>query len=379
MGDMGRANSRLCVVASHLAPAAGEHNVDGEEAAPPAILAMIPHDHKAVPDLKRELGAALHFVTTAADILSLPAAKRAQILVVVHNGSTLDGPRVDTLAELRLALQPGSLPELRWVHTLSAGVDHLPHALLAAHIPHAVALTHNQGVSDRSLAEFAVLGCLHFAKQAPRMASQLAAKHWDGFFTRELGGATIGVVGLGSIGSEVLRMAIQGFGMKGLGLRRASSEVPHALAGLGGLTMLAPGDAGLAQLVRDSDYVVLCLPQTEATSSIIGARELWQMKSGAVLVNIGRGTAVDCDALADVLSQENCPLGGAALDVTAVEPLPASHGLWKVGPERLLLSPHTMDLTTEYWPQSVVMFMSEYRRHITGEALKHTVDLVSGY
>ena len=96
------------------------------------------------------------------------------------------------------------------------------------------------------------------------MEDQLRARVWEGFTTRLLKGATVGVIGVGSIGCEVLRMAVQGFGMQGLGFRRSSAEPPAALAELGAgdaVRMVSPDGAGLRELLEASDYVVLALPQ----------------------------------------------------------------------------------------------------------------------
>ena len=305
------------------------------------VLAMVPLGHPSLPLLEAAVRQAtapsrLVQIQTAADI---PSPCNARGMVVVHSqGGTLAGT-LDTDAELRLALQPGVLPKLQWIHTMSAGVDHLPHEVLARHDP-PITLTHNQGVSDPSLAEFAMLGILHFSKHVAKMAQQYEDRVWEGFHTRELKGATIGVVGLGSIGCQVARTAVQGFGMSALGYRRSSAEPPRGMADI--VTMVSPGQPGLRKLLAQSDYVVLALPQTADTFHLLGAEELALMKPNAVLVNIGRGSCLNSVALAAALQAG--ALGGAALDVVEVEPLEARHPLWSVGADKLLLSPHTMDL-----------------------------------
>ena len=110
---------------------------------------------------------------------------------------------------------------------------------------------------------------------------------------------------------------------------------------------------------------------------ILGERELSYMKPSAVVCNIGRGTAIDTSALAAALAAGR--LGGAALDVVEEEPLPADHPLWALPPSRLLLSPHTMDAHEGYWETSVGVALSNLARLRSGEALRHTVDLGSGY
>ena len=128
--------------------------------------------------------------------------------------------------------------------------------------------------------------------------------------------------------------------MNALGYRRSSAEAPEGMGS--SVTMVTPDAAGLNKLLTNSDYVVLALPQTTETDHLIGVEEIAEMKPGAVVINVGRGSCLDSRALAIALEQGT--LGGAALDVVETEPLEEQHPLWSVGVEKLLLSPHTMDL-----------------------------------
>jgi phosphoglycerate dehydrogenase-like enzyme len=361
--------ARLGVLGAHLmAPA--------RAASAGLVFAMIPAD-KPVLAL---LHAAVPGLLVAGSAAELSAEQRAAVvaMVVTHVATSPVGPGSQT--ELEAALAPGTLPALRWVHTLSAGVDHVDCTSLALRSP-AVVLTHNQGISDQSLAEFALLGCLRFAYSEARMVAQRSARDWTGFTTHTLGGAVLGVVGLGSIGCATMRMAVEGFGMTGLGLRNQSAALPAALASLGDRVRMVPaGAAGLAELLAAADYVVLALPETEGTTRLLGAKELAMMRPGAVLVNVGRGTAVDCDALAAALADPaGATLGGAALDVVEVEPLPGAHPLWAVGDDKLLLSPHTADLNGHYWEDCVAAYLENLARLRGGDELDHAVDLAVGY
>ena len=190
------------------------------------------------------------------------------------------------------------------------------------------------------------------------------------------------MVGMGSIGSDIARMAIQGFQMHVLGLRSTSSEIPSPLkamegGGPGQIEMVSPNKDGMAKLLRESDYVVLCMPQTNDSVHTIGASELASMKSSAVIANVGRGSAIDCVALAEALREGQ--IHGAALDVVEQEPLDAVHPLWQVGPDKLLLSPHTADLTEDYWPSSVAAFRANLKRMVEGEPLVAVVNPSKGY
>ncbi len=166
-------------------------------------------------------------------------------------------------------------------------------------------------------------------------------------------GATLGIVGFGSVGAELARMAAP-FGFTLLGNNRSGR---HAEAGELGVALL-----GLEELLAASDYVVLCAALTPETEKLIGRRELELMKPSAFLVNIGRGRLVDTDALREALRSGR--IAGAGLDVFEPEPLPADDELLQM--ENVVLSPHSLCWT------------ADFTRDVSASAIEAILDVASG-
>lgn len=240
---------------------------------------------------------------------------------------------------------------VRWVHTLAAGVDTL---LFPELVASDAIVTNARGVFSDALGEFAVAAMLWFAKDLGRMRRNQEARRWQPFDVDRLEGATVSIIGLGSIGHAVARRC-KALGMKVIGVRRTDGSLENAL--------------------RDADYVVVTTPLTDATRGLIGARELALLKPTAVIINIGRGAVIDEAALLDALQNER--VRGAALDVFAHEPLPPDHPLWTL--ENVLLSPHTADHTADAHDRSMRMFLENLARFRRGEELMNVVDKQQRY
>jgi phosphoglycerate dehydrogenase-like enzyme len=232
-----------------------------------------------------------------------------------------------------LAAVAGRMPALRWVQTLAAGPD----AVLAAGFPDDVLVTSGVGLHDLPVTEHALALLLSLVRRLPTAAAAQAERRWDdrlgglqplhppGAVTTLLG-ARVLVWGFGSIGRRLAGvLAALGAGVRGVA--RSAGERD-------GFAVLAAGDVDAA--LPDTDVLVLLLPATPETDRALDARRLALLPPGALVVNVGRGQALDEAAL--VAALESGRLGGAALDVTAVEPLPADSPLW--GAPRLVLTPH---------------------------------------
>lgn len=259
-----------------------------------------------------------------------------------------------------------ALPRLRWVHSRSAGVEHL---LFPALVESPVVLTNGRGVFAAGLAEFVAAAILYFAKGLGRMRRGQQARRWDPFLVEWLRGRTLGIVGYGDIGRAVAER-MRGFGMRVIGLRRrpeASVGDPHLDEVL--------GPERLDELMERSDYVVVSTPLTPATRGLVGARAIAAMKPSAVLVNVGRGPAVDEAALVAALQAGR--IRGAALDVFDQEPLAAAHPLW--GLDNVLLSPHCGDHTQGWLEAAMQAFLENLERFRRGEPLAGVVDKHRGY
>ena len=254
----------------------------------------------------------------------------------------------------------------KWIHSLWTGVDNvLCPEILSSPLP----LTNGRGVFKRPLAEWTIGAMLYFAYNMRRMIRQQQDQVWEAFTTEEIKGRTLGIVGYGAIGSTAAELA-RPFGMKIIALRRRpelfqKDPLPDE--------SFAP--AQIHQLLAASDYVLLAAPLTEETRGMIGAPQIAAMKPTSVLINVGRGAVIDETALIQAL--ETGKIRGAALDVFAVEPLPAGHPFYRM--ENVLLSPHTADHVQDFVHLAVESFLENLRRFRANEPLLNLVDKHAGY
>jgi phosphoglycerate dehydrogenase-like enzyme len=210
---------------------------------------------------------------------------------------------------------------------------------------------------------------LYFAYRMRRMVRQQQAGVWEVFTTEELQGRTLGIVGFGGIGSTTAELA-RAFGMRIVALRRRPELFEKdALVD----QSFAPSQVN--DLMAASDYVLLAAPLTNETRGMIGAPQIAAMKPAGVLINVGRGAVVDEPALVQAL--EGGQIRGAALDVFAVEPLPAGHPFYRL--ENVLLSPHTADHVQDFIHLAVESFLENLRRFQAGQPLLNLVDKHAGY
>ena len=275
-------------------------------------------------------------------------------------GGRLQGVREDPL-EAALAAHP----EVRWVHTVSAGIDHL-RDLMGAHP--GVTLTTSAGVVAVPIAEY-VLGCLlHHCKRFADLAELQRQHRFEALSLRELGDLKVVLVGLGAIGNEVARRA-QALGAEVLAVRRRPE------LGGGPLDLRVVGPGHLAAACRGADALVLAAPLTESSRGLIGTLELQGLAEGAALVNVARGGLVDQPALLQALAAG--PLAAAYLDAFEEEPLPPTSPLWTV--PGVFISPHVSWSSPHFARRSTELFLEQLARFRRGLALRNVADLGAGY
>jgi phosphoglycerate dehydrogenase-like enzyme len=298
-----------------------------------------------------------------------------------------DYSRVDVLYAGNPPRDLARAPQLKWAQLHMAGVNALhDHPIFAARH---VALTTTSGVHAASIAEYAVTMLLALAHRVPRMVEWQGRggwppddRRWPLFVPAEVRGATLGIIGYGSIGRELARIAKTAFGMTVLACKRdpaRRADDGFYLPGTGDPEGRCPDEwlppSGLPGLLARSDVVVMCAPLTPETRGLIGARELAAMKPTAYFINVGRGDTVDEAALAAALRAGS--LAGAAVDVFAQEPPPAGHPLYAL--DNVVLSPHVSGFLPTYDDKCVGLFAENLRRYLAGEALLNLVDRDRGY
>src|SRR6266849_1573930 len=296
------------------------------------------------------------------DIVQLPDYKR------------VDAEISDAEIGIAWSIRPEQIKvakKLRWIHSPAAAVHQL---IFRELVESDVVLTNARDVHGPVVAEHVIAQIFALAKKIPD-AVRLQGKHqwgqqrmWDELpRVREVAGATVGLIGLGSIGRAVAKSA-KALGMRVIAVRE------HPEKGSEGADVVF-GPAQIDDVFGEADYVVLAAPVTENTKAIANAERLALMKGDACLINVGRGQLVDEGALASALREKK--IGGAALDVFPKEPLAADSPLWDM--PGLLITPHTAALTDKLWERHYTLFSENLQRYLRGEALLGVVDKRKGY
>jgi len=298
-----------------------------------------------------------------------------------------DYSRAEILYGVVLPRNRSRAPNLKWIQVHMAGVNGMhDHPLYA---DATLALTTASGVHAATVAEYAMTALLALAHRVPRIVEWQGRgawppdeQRWPLFVPAAVRGATLGVIGYGSIGRELARIAKTAFAMRVLACKRDPSrqaDQGYCPAGTGdpdGLlpdAWFSPGE--LPDLLAASDAVVMCAPLTRETRHMIGARELAAMKRTAYFVNVGRGASVDEEALARALTQQT--IAGAAVDVFAQEPPPIGHPLYAA--PNAILSPHVSGFVASYDDDCCTLFAENLQRYLDGAPLLNLVDRAKGY
>jgi D-2-hydroxyacid dehydrogenase (NADP+) len=295
-------------------------------------------------------------------------------VVTLPDYKRVDEEIVDAEIGIAWSIRPEQITaakKLRWIHSPAAAV----HQLMFPDLVNSdIILTNARDVHGPVVAEHVIALIFALAKKIPDSV-RLQVEHiwgqqilWDELpRIREVAGATLGVVGLGSIGRPVVKSA------KALGMRVMAVREHPEKGNDGADAVFRP--AQVDEIFRQADYIVLAAPVTNSTKAMANAERLALMKPDACLINVGRGPLVDEAALAYALREKK--IGGAALDVFPKEPLPADSPLWDL--PSLLITPHTAALTDKLWERHYSLFSGNLRRYLSGEPLLAVVDKRKGY
>lgn len=291
----------------------------------------------------------------------------------------------EILYTLRAFPPVGQAPNLRWVQLHFAGMEHALTQPFIAQTPDLL-LTSASGIHATPIAEYCIGMMIAVNLQLPHMLRQQAKAEWLKdrhriYAPQTLRGQTLGIVGYGSIGRELARIAAQ-MGMKVLASKRNLRRLEddgYTEPGTGDPTgeipdRMYPAEA-IQALARESDFLVIAAPMTSDTRHLINADVLDAMKPTATLLNIARGGLIDEKALAAALAAKK--IRAAVLDVFEEEPLPKSSPLWAL--ENVIISPHVAGNNTQYNERAAALFSENIRRYREGRPLLNQVNREWGY
>jgi len=254
-------------------------------------------------------------------------------------------------------------PNLDWIQGTSTGIGPVVNRLGWA--SKGITVTSARGVHSVPLAEFHLMAMLAFTKDMCHLQALKEQKVFERYNTRQLRGKTLGIIGLGSVGREVARLA-RAFGVRTLGIKRVyQGASPSTL----GVDRLYPAEQ-LKELVAQCDFLSLTVPGTLETEGLIDYDVLNVMKPDGVLINTARGTVVIQDDLVRALRDGT--LRGAALDVFEVEPLPEDSPLWEL--PNTLLSPHSASCAECEDQAMTDLFIDNLGRYLDGLPLRNVID-----
>ncbi len=261
---------------------------------------------------------------------------------------------------------PTNAPNVRWVQATSSGIGEF---LKSTGLDQSnIIFTTASGVHARPLAEFAMLGLLHFRRGLAQLNQMKQAKHWERYTVQGLYGSRVLVVGLGSLGKAVARDAAH-FGMDVWGMRRSTEgPLPEGVSKI--ITKTELRDA-----LPEVDALVLACPLTDETRLLIDQPEIDALKPGVVLVNIARGAVINEDAMTEALRSGH--ISGAALDTFTVEPLPKDSPLWEMS--NVIISPHSASTVAAENGRIVDIFIDNLDRYLSGRPLRNLFERDRGY
>lgn len=258
---------------------------------------------------------------------------------------------------------------IRWIQFFAAGVDSLPLERLRER---SVFLTNASGVHAQPICETMFAMILALARGLRNAILDQRERAWgksrgNADSLTEIHAKTLGILGLGAIGVETARVG-QAFGMRVLGLRRGGADAPHVER------VYAPEQA--EAMLAECDYVMNLLPLTDETRGFMNAARFAAMKPGACYVSAGRGATTDQGAL--IAALERGHLGGAGLDVTDPEPLPADSPLWTM--RNVIVTPHIAGQTDRYAGRMAQILLENFRAYVrAGRPTRNLVDYERQY
>ena len=272
-------------------------------------------------------------------------------------------------------IHPDTFTKLKNLKTVIYAVDGMgKHRLYPEIINSPVTVCNSRGCRSQAIAEHAFALLLACAKRLNLQSKTMDKDGWWGLGAINRGkkpimleGATIGILGLGEIGSRIAGIAKNGFEMKVLGLRRNPKPTENV--------DLVFGTENLPELLSKSDFIIVALPDTDETSHLLDEQMIGHIKDGAILVNISRGNIISSQSL--ITAIKSGKISAAGLDVFETEPLPEDSLLRNM--EEIVLTPHAAGSGADFWPCFARIISINIERLTTGHPLINVVDKKLGY
>src|SRR5215470_12569042 len=256
------------------------------------------------------------------------------------------------------------MTNLKWLHVTRGGANaYLTPTVKAG----AIQVTGSKGIHGTAFSEFALACILALAKKLPGCWAAQQERKWQKPATEQIAGKTLGIVGLGTIGTELAQKA-KALGLSIIATKRTVTTKPEFVDKLG-------GPEYLPMLLAQSDFVVLCLASVPSTENIIGETELRAMKKSSYLINLTGGNAISEQLLVRALKEGW--IAGAALDAFPRQPLPADSELWSLS--NVIISPRIGGIPAQKWAQLLPIFIDNLKHFLAGEPLRNVVDKELGY
>lgn len=301
---------------------------------------------------------------------------------------SLTGQDIEVLLAGHAPTDPDRLPGLRWIGSVTAGVEEI----MANHPERrGIVVTNGSGLHVVAMGEYALAAMLQISQRIPERLEAQRARYWPEWRSADwlaaagtrLRGKTVGIVGYGSVGREIARLA-KALGMRVLAVKARPTELAdqgYREEGTGDPEGVIPervvGFASIGDVLAASDMVIVSVPLTDRTRGLVDAAFLGRMRPTAWLLNLGRGGHVDEPALLGALRERR--IAGAVLDVFKDEPLPASSPFWEV--DNVIVTPHLAGVAgpDAFWPSAARLLAENLRRYAAGGPLLNVVDPARGY
>jgi len=255
-------------------------------------------------------------------------------------------------------------PNLKWIHCISAGVEHL---FPLNWMFEGLMLTNNSGVHSKKAGEYGLMSVLMLQNHLPKIITNQKNKKFISLFSNPIAGKTIVVVGTGALGASMIKL-IAPLGPKIIGVNKKGGNVE-------GCQKVVTTDK-IDNVLSEADILYLALPETPETKNIINRKRLNLLKPSCGIINIGRQSTMDYDALKDKLKKNE--LAGAILDVFTPEPIKSSSKLWDT--PNLIITPHvSSDDGESYVRLTLELFIKNLELFIAGKPLVNQIDKKLGY